>query len=608
MSIFKKILFIITFVLLLSLVSITVINFYITKRTYNKVLKEGMVFQSKYYDKVFTDNILNYTGNLKHIINSREFDLYSYDLQEKLIKKIFKNYSDAFPIINFTDNNNSVISYINKNGEIKNYNNLIKIKNNIPELKENPNKIFVSGVKYCDILKKPVIIFSVLKRNYFDEDLGFIFAITPVDNIVKSNYIKLTDGFIIRFLDDNDAIISSSNNNETTAKLKVDNPLVENELSRSIINSVDSFYYLKKTNYGKILISYSVDNFNTLTASYIKMDISIYLFIFFVAFIITYLLSKNITEPLKTLLDQIKEYGKGNYQTKIELKTNDEVSLLADSFNNLGDQIYSKNEQLLQINKNLEHRVSQEVKKNLEKEKLLLEKARLASMSEMMDAVAHQWKQPLSLINLSITNLQLKNELSGELSTEFVNNVTKDITSQIKHLVDTTDEFRQFFRPDKKKELVSIKKLVESTLQMNKVVLISNNIKTVVNIPDIEYELFPVEFKHVFINLISNAKDALSENRIKSKVLMFDLIKNSSELLITVTDNAGGIPKSIIHTLFDTHVTTKEKEKGTGIGLYMSKQIVEKLNGTISAENVEYTYLGKSQKGAKFTIALPLTE
>ena len=367
----------------------------------------------------------------------------------------------------------------------------------------------------------------------------------------------------------------------------------------------NSCCYMKKTAYGKIVITYPTSDFKELISSYIQINIIIYLIILLIAFILTFIFSKSVTKPLEYLLYQIEEYTKGNYTKKIELQTNDEISVLANSFNSLGNELELKRAELLDINKNLERKVAKEVEKNLHKEQLLMKKSRLASIAGIMDAVAHQWKQPLSVIRISSSNLKFQNEFEGEVSSELINKTTDDIELQIEHLLETIDEFRKFFRPDAKKETVSLKKVIESVIQINSNMLMKNNINITVDIDeDIQYAIFLAEFKHVFINFINNAKDAFIENNIKDRKLIFNCCENDSNITISVTDNAGGIPKEIIDTIFDANITTKKDGKGTGIGLYMSKQIVEKINGVLSVENVNFNLDGEQQKGVRFNIIL----
>ncbi len=602
-TLFKKILIIVTAILILSLTVAISVNIYMTKNNYDKNIKDEMHFLSIYYNKELKHYIQTQVDNLDHIVNSREFDSYAYNLQDKLIKELFKNYSDVFPNIYFIMKDDSVISY--KEYPIPAHL-FEKKEQNMKKFKENPNKIFVSDIEYCDLLKRPVIALSILKRNYFGEDIGIFFAVVPIDSFIHRSYIELNKDFRIRIIDKKGYIASSSNVTEIMKKLSMQEVVKKQNMHQSKLMEEESWYDLTKTPYGDIIISYPHKYFQELVNSYIQMNIFIYVIILFIAFFIIFIFSKSLTNPLEYLLNQIEEYSQGNYTKKIKLKTNDEISLLAESFNSLGNELENKRNELLDINKNLEERVAKEVEKNIQKEHLLMEKSKLASIAGIMDAVAHQWKQPLSVISLTSSNLRLQNEIKDTVPKELIDKTAKDIDLQIRHLIETVDEFRKFFRTDGKKELVSFKKLIESVLQINKSLLNMNNIDVIVDVDkDLKYEIFQAEFKHVFINFINNTKDAFIQNNIKNRKLIFNFFENDSTVTITVTDNAGGIPEEIINTIFDANITTKANGQGTGIGLYMSKQIIEKINGTLSVENIEFSHNGVQQKGAKFKIILP---
>ncbi len=250
---------------------------------------------------------------------------------------------------------------------------------------------------------------------------------------------------------------------------------------------------------------------------------------------------------------------------------------------------------------------TQDITADKEKDILIEKQSKLAAMGEMMDAIAHQWKQPLNVISMIISNLKVEAVLGDEpISQEQIDDTENDIMEQINHLVETIDEFRKFFRPNRQLEQVSLKKLIQDVINLESNLLNSNHIETAVyDKENIEYNLISTEFKHVIINFISNAKDAFIENDITEKKLIFNIFKTNSHIIITATDNAGGIPENIINTVFNVNVTTKSEGKGTGIGLYISKQIIDKINGTLYVKNIESDN-SDIGKGAQFTIELPL--
>ena len=239
------------------------------------------------------------------------------------------------------------------------------------------------------------------------------------------------------------------------------------------------------------------------------------------------------------------------------------------------------------------HNVEQEFLLRMENERLLAQQAKHAAMGEMMDAVAHQWKQPLNAISM-LTDLLLIDYRSGSVDESYLKEYKKDLWGQIEHLLNTLSEFRTFFRPNKTAKYFSAKKAIDAVLLLTKDEFMKNNIAIDVNVKH-DFKLYGIEneFKHIVLNIINNSKDAFkSVNIAKKKIdISIDSIENNS--IIIIRDNAGGIPNEIIDDIFKPNVTTKEEEGGTGIGLYMSSQIAQKMHAKLSAEN--------SLDGAVFT-------
>ncbi len=222
------------------------------------------------------------------------------------------------------------------------------------------------------------------------------------------------------------------------------------------------------------------------------------------------------------------------------------------------------------------------------KDQLLAQQSKMAALGEMIDAIAHQWKQPLSTIGMSIQSLEMKVSLGDKVTNEDIIEASDVALSQIDHLTTTIDEFREFFRPNRKQSSVSVNELIRSTLLLMKNELISHSIKYTINgSDDIKVLCIPNEFKHIFINLINNSKDAFIENNTKNSHINFELIQKDNQIIINISDNAGGIPEEIIGDIFISNFTTKDEGQGTGIGLYLVKQIVEKINGTIEVKNID---------------------
>ncbi len=232
-----------------------------------------------------------------------------------------------------------------------------------------------------------------------------------------------------------------------------------------------------------------------------------------------------------------------------------------------------------------------------ENEKMLAQQAKHAALGEMMDAVAHQWKQPLNAI-VMMNELLLLEYKDGNLDEAYLLEHKKDTDTQVEHLLTTLSEFRSFFRPDKEVEPFNLKESIEAVLLLVKDDLLKHTIEVELICDESIYlNVIKNEFKHVLLNLISNARDAFVENEIEPRKLKIEAKELEDFVEIKIIDNAGGIPEQILPHIFDANVTSKTDGKGTGIGLYMSKQIMEKMSAIIRAENYK--------NGACFTLEIP---
>ncbi len=249
------------------------------------------------------------------------------------------------------------------------------------------------------------------------------------------------------------------------------------------------------------------------------------------------------------------------------------------------------------LTKELDKRVKEEVQKNLEKEKLLIQQSRFAAMGEMLGNIAHQWRQPLNAVGILVQNLYF-NYKNGRLDNEYFDRTVSRTMDLLKHMSNTIDDFRNFFKPDKEFRDFSIVEYTEKTLLFVKDALESKGIKY-----HLKYEKdyiikgYPNQYTQVLINLLNNAMDILIERDIKEPFINIKVEELDGRIFVKVEDNAGGIPDEIIDKIFEPYFTTKEK--GTGIGLYMSKIIIENnFKGKLSAHNTSI--------GAEFIIELKL--
>ncbi len=251
--------------------------------------------------------------------------------------------------------------------------------------------------------------------------------------------------------------------------------------------------------------------------------------------------------------------------------------------------------------------IENETAKTIEKEKLLVQQSKMAVMGEMIGNIAHQWKQPLSLISMSNTLIKLNKENEGLNTEEEISEAINNIDNSVIHLTTTIDDFRNFFNPNKQMTYFSIEATLEKTFKLVSSEFKNSNIEIVKNISNTCISGYQNELLQVFINIIKNAKDEFTkiENNLQKHYLFIDTREEEDKVIIKIKDNIGGIKESLINDIFKPYFTTKKDKGGTGIGLYMSKQIIENMNGELKVSNVNFNYRGIAYKGAEFTITLP---
>jgi PAS domain S-box-containing protein len=259
--------------------------------------------------------------------------------------------------------------------------------------------------------------------------------------------------------------------------------------------------------------------------------------------------------------------------------------------------------ELAKLNSTLEIRIQKEIEKNQINTKQLVEKSRLAQMGEMLSMIAHQWRQPLTAISATTNNLLLKILIQKDLDKNIFENELKLIAQYSEHLSITIDDFRSFFKNNKEKNYFNIEQLVLKSIDLVKNSLIQNDIelRTKFN-STINIYSFQNEIQQVLLNIIRNAEDILTENNIQRRVIEIETFKKDDNLaIIRLHDNGGGIKEEIIDKIFDPYFSTKLSKNGTGLGLYMSKIIInDHCKGNLYAKN-EFN-------GATFFIELPIED
>ena len=263
-----------------------------------------------------------------------------------------------------------------------------------------------------------------------------------------------------------------------------------------------------------------------------------------------------------------------------------------------------KTNRLKIMNKKLASRIKKELDKHQEKDRILAQQQKMVAMGQMIENIAHQWRQPLSVISTSASGLKLKKQLNILEDEELIKSIDQ-IVDTAKYLSDTIDDFRYFFKPQKDKTKFSLVKNIEKSLSFLETVLKENSIKVEFEYEDIDITAYETELMQVFINIISNSKDAFIEKKIKDRVIFISIKNFPNRILIEIKDNAGGVEDDILDKVFEPYFTTKHQYSGTGIGLYMSNQIIKThLNGDIFMKNCSFKYKNIEQKGVITTIIL----
>ena len=269
-----------------------------------------------------------------------------------------------------------------------------------------------------------------------------------------------------------------------------------------------------------------------------------------------------------------------------------------------------KTKELQELNRSLEERIVHEVELSRKKDEIMFRQSRLASMGEMIGNIAHQWRQPLNALVLIIQSFQMKRMAGLELSQQFIDDQTKEGLALASMMSTTIEDFRNFFKPNRSAEQFSLQQSVNYSIQLVKEYYAKAGVEIYFNASeDTHVYGYPNEFSQVLMNLFSNAKDALEEHGVDPKCIEVAMTLEKNKAVIRVIDNGGGMDEEVIERIFEPYFTTKHKSSGTGIGLYMSQQIIEKqMQGTIKASNGSYRFKNGvyGEKCAIITIAIPV--
>jgi len=331
-------------------------------------------------------------------------------------------------------------------------------------------------------------------------------------------------------------------------------------------------------------------------------------------------IAKYITSSIKKLLKGTEEFKNNNLDYKIEVTSNDEIGKLANSFNlmansikelfikqeKLNDKLQKSQNELQVLNESLEEKVTQELERNKKIQDKLYQSEKLAAMGEMIGNIAHQWRQPLSIISVGATGMKIRKEHSILEDSQFYETCDL-IDKNAQYLSQTIDDFRNFIKNDQSKVRFTIKQNLESFISIITATVKSKNIELITDIEDCELDSYPNELIQCYMNIFYNSKDALEVIKTQKYIFIESKIKENN-VIITFKDNANGIDEKIQDKIFEPYFTTKHQSQGTGLGLSMSYSIIiDRMNGSIESKNTQYTYKNQQFKGLKTIITLPIT-
>ncbi|OQY02551.1 MAG: hypothetical protein B6I20_06795 [Bacteroidetes bacterium 4572_117] len=244
--------------------------------------------------------------------------------------------------------------------------------------------------------------------------------------------------------------------------------------------------------------------------------------------------------------------------------------------------------ELQKLNNELVDMVKIEVDKSREKDHMMMVQSRQAAMGEMIGSIAHQWRQPLNDIGLYVQNLQNK-FTKDRLTKENVDNLVEKTMTKLEYMSHTIEDFRNFFRGDKEKKIFSLEENINNALLLTKSSFDNNFIEVISKLQkDVFLSGYPNEFSQAVLNILNNAKDVLIDREIENPYVGIDLLEYNDKITLLISDNGGGVDEDVIDKIFEPYFTTKSEQTGTGLGLHISKTIIERnMDGKLSVRNTK---------------------
>ncbi|PCI28816.1 MAG: hypothetical protein COB67_05555 [SAR324 cluster bacterium] len=270
------------------------------------------------------------------------------------------------------------------------------------------------------------------------------------------------------------------------------------------------------------------------------------------------------------------------------LQEKERLSLEIHEYNRtLEQKVVARTNELQDLNRNLEKRVQAELDARLRQEQLLIQHSKMAAMGEMIGMIAHQWRQPLSSISTITGNLQVLIELDMINKDDFTHSLST-VNDQVQFLSNTINDFRNFFSPKKKAEKIRLDEVLQRTMKLIGKSMDSKGIEVTEELVfSTPIHTYANELMQVFLNILKNSQDVIEEKKMSHGSIRIKGWETEQHQIVEISDNAGGIDQDIMEKIFEPYFSTKDEKTGTGLGLYMSKMIVEKhCKGELTVRNI----------------------
>ena len=465
--------------------------------------------------------------------------------------------------------------------------------------------------------------FNIKLRKMTPSHVGFVLEENPLDYLFMDKIKKLISNKEINIY-----VLDKNNMHITIGTLEQYKILSQTSLKNEKVE-IEGKSYLQKIlplyNDDKLIGAIALLQIEKTIMDYVlqllKSLVIVFIIILFIVIPFTVILIRTITNPIINLQEGIKELSSGNLGKQLDIYSEDEIGQLTMSFNDMSkelaktDKIKILNTQLKKtsvqlivakeeleiLNNTLEKRIEVEINKNTKHQLMLMHQSKLVQMGEMIENIAHQWRQPLSQINSSILLIDTF-LMKKQFSDIYVDEKLLEIESITEYMSKTIDDFKNFFNPNKQKTIFNIENAIHKSYDILKGSVRVHHINVEINISkELKCNSYIEELQQVVLTILNNAIDALVSTKIPSGKIIISAFIKDDNIIIAIQDNAKGIDNKVIDKIFEPYFTTKHKTQGTGLGLYMAKMIIEDgLDGTLSVEN--------KIDGACFTIQIPQGE